>query len=107
MARLHLVVGYRTRNRSESPTPIYLGNDADAARTAQNDAVRTGGYAVADRFQPHGPHTRYAVATAPVASVDQPASQATEPPRKKKQKAPLKEESVELDAPTTEPPPDE
>jgi nucleoid-associated protein YgaU len=60
MARLHLVVGFKTGNRSDAPTCIYLGTDADKARTLRDSALKSGKFWLADKFEPTNPHSRYA-----------------------------------------------
>jgi hypothetical protein len=59
MPRLHLVTGHRTINRSDAPLLIYLGHDADAAKTAQADAITKGLALIVERYNPTGPVTRY------------------------------------------------
>lgn len=62
MPRLHLVTGYRTFNRSDTPFVLYCGPDADAASKAQESAIKDGQALLAERFLPQGPVTRYGTA---------------------------------------------
>jgi hypothetical protein len=62
MPRLHLVTAHRTMDRSDDPSVVYCGYNADTAGKVRDEVLGKGEFALADKWTPDTKHTRYASA---------------------------------------------
>lgn len=85
MAQLHLALGYRRTDRSETPHVVYCGNDADACGRAIDGALTGGVFARVERYRPNSPIVKHADVPSDTPPIPQPETvEAPKAPKKRK-----------------------